>query len=68
MSHQRQGCLSGLLKLTFLNWIFNWLQTRFGFGRGTSCSGIGCGMILLLLFIILACNTIFATDWFRFGF
>jgi hypothetical protein len=34
----RPGCLSGLLKLAFLNWIFDWLQERFGFGRGLSCT------------------------------
>jgi hypothetical protein len=46
---RRQGCLTGLLKLAFLNWIFDWLQERFGFGRGVSCAGCGCGLILLLL-------------------
>jgi hypothetical protein len=33
MQRRRQGCLSGLLQLTFLNFIFNWMQTRFGFGE-----------------------------------
>jgi hypothetical protein len=64
----RPGCLSGLLKLTFLNWIFDWLQERFGFGRGASCTGCGCGTILLILFLILACSIITGTDWTRLGF
>jgi hypothetical protein len=47
---RRPGCLAGFLKLAFLNAIFDWLQDRFGFGRGLSCTGIGCGVILLILF------------------
>ena len=62
---RRPGCLIGLLKLAFLNAIFDWLQDRFGFGRGFSCSGIGCGVILLIIFIVLACTTCASTDWFR---
>ncbi len=61
---RRSGCLVGLLKLAFLNAIFDWLQERFGFGRGLSCSGIGCGIILLLIFIMLACSVLAGTDWF----
>ncbi|MBN2003015.1 MAG: hypothetical protein JXA21_06630 [Anaerolineae bacterium] len=62
--NDRPGCLVGLLKLAFLNAIFDWLQDRFGFGRGLSCTGIGCGVILLILFLLLACSTITGTDWF----
>ncbi len=62
---RRPGCLVGLLKLAFLNAIFDWLQDRFGFGRGFSCSGIGCGVILLIIFIIFACTTCAGTDWLR---
>ncbi|MEA3396537.1 MAG: hypothetical protein U9R05_03650 [Chloroflexota bacterium] len=62
---RRPGCLVGLLKLAFLNAIFDWLQDRFGFGRGFSCSGIGCGVILLIIFIVLACTTCANTDWLR---
>ncbi len=62
---RRPGCLIGLLKLAFLNAIFDWLQDRFGFGRGFSCSGIGCGVILLIIFIVLACTTCANTDWLR---
>ena len=64
----RPGCLSGLFKLAFLNWLFDWLQDRFGFGRGLSCTGIGCGLILLVIFVLLACGVITGTDWLRVGF
>ncbi len=59
----RSGCLAGLLKLLLLDWLFDWLQNRFGFGRGVSCSGCGCGLILLIIFLALACNIIFSTNW-----
>ena len=59
----RPGCLSGLLKLFLLDWLFDGLQRRFGFGRGLSCSGCGCGLILLLIFIALACSVLTGTDW-----
>ena len=65
---ERPGCLSGLFKLAFINWIFDFMQERFGFGKGLSCSGCGCGMILLILFLYFTCNTLFGTDWFRLGF
>jgi hypothetical protein len=62
---RRPGCLSGLLKLFFLDWIFDQLQDRFGFGRGLSCTGCGCGLILLLIFLALVCSVITGTDWTR---
>ena len=65
--NNRPGCLSGLFRLAFLNWVFDWLQDRFGFGRGLSCTSCGCGLILLLIFVALACSTVFNTDWFRLG-
>ncbi|GAP14796.1 hypothetical protein LARV_02572 [Longilinea arvoryzae] len=61
---ERPGCLSGLLKLTLLNWIFDWLQRTFGLKSG-SCLGCGCGLVLFVIFIILALSIIFGTDWFR---
>jgi hypothetical protein len=64
----RQGCLSGLLELAFLNWIFDWLEHRFGFGRGASCTGCGCGLTLLILFLILAFSIITGTNWTHIGF
>lgn len=62
----RPGCLSGLLKLLLLGWLFDWLQDNFGFGRG--CSGCGCGAILLLIFAAIACSIFFGTDWLQLGF
>lgn len=64
--NDRPGCLTGLGKLFILDWVFDFLQKRFGFGRG--CSGCGCGLILLLIFIILASSVIFSTDWTQIGF
>jgi len=66
--NDRPGCLSGLLKLTFLNFIFDFLQDRFGFGRGFSCTGCGCGFILLILFLAISCSVITGTNWLDFGF
>ncbi len=62
----RPGCLSGLLKLFLLDRLFDWLQGRFGFGRG--CMGAGCGVILLVIFLVLACSIATNTNWFRLGF
>jgi hypothetical protein len=61
----RPGCLSGLLKLFLLDWLFDWLQHRFGFGKGVSCTGCGCGFILLVIFLVFACQIIFQTNWFK---
>jgi len=66
--NDRPGCLSGLLKLTFLNFIFDFLQDRFGFGRGFSCTGCGCGFILLILFLAISCSVITGINWLDFGF
>jgi len=65
MRNDRPGCLAGLLELFLLDKVFDWLQRRFGFGRGLSCTGIGCGFILLILFIVFACGTINNVDWTR---
>jgi hypothetical protein len=62
----RPGCLSGLLKLVLLGWLFDWLQDNFGFGRGISCGGCGCGFILLVIFIALACSVLFNTNWLQY--
>ena len=66
--NDRRGCLGGLLQLFLLDFAHDWLQRRFGFGRGASCTGMGCGIILLIIFVILACSIITGTDWFRLGF
>jgi len=59
----RGGCLSGLFELFFLDAIFNWLQRRFGFGRGASCGGGCCGVILLIIFLCLAVSILTGTNW-----
>jgi hypothetical protein len=64
---QNPGCLGGLIRLFALNWIFDWLQGRVGFGRG-GCSGMGCGAILLLIFVFMACSIFTGTDWLSFRF
>lgn len=61
----RQGCLMGLLELFLLDKLFDWLQARFGFGRGCSCTGFGCGFILFLVFVALACSAVTHTNWLR---
>jgi hypothetical protein len=63
MNRKQPGCFSGLLQLAFLNFIFDFLQRRFGFGRGASCSGIGCGLVMMVLCIIFACSILAGTDW-----
>lgn len=57
----RQGCLAGLLQLFLLDKLFDWLQQRFGFGKG--CSGFGCGVILFIIFLLIACGILTNTDW-----
>ncbi|MFQ5399300.1 MAG: hypothetical protein ACE5E7_06835 [Anaerolineae bacterium] len=66
--NDRPGCLSGLLRLLLLSWLFDWLQDNFGFGKGLSCTGCGCGMVLLVLFLFFACTVLTGTDWFQLGF
>ena len=63
----RSGCLGGLLQLFLLKQLFDWLQKTFGYQRG-GVIGCGCGTILLILFIMIACSTFFGTDWFRLSF
>ncbi len=61
----RRGCLGGLLDLFLLSAAFDWLESRFGFGRQSSCTGIGCGLIILLLFLLFLCNICGSTHWTR---
>ena len=63
MDRNRQGCLSGLLELFLLRTVLDWLQSRFGFGRGCSCTGLGCGVILLFLSLCFFCAIATGTDW-----
>ncbi len=66
--NNQPGCLSGLLKLFLLDKLFDFLQARFGIGRGASCTGCGCGLILLVLGIVFTCSIVFNTNWFELGF
>ena len=68
MLEERRGCIGGLLELFLLTSIFNWMQETFGFGKGCSCTGIGCGLILLVVFLCLLCGIVFNVDWFSFRF
>ncbi|MFZ6027349.1 MAG: hypothetical protein ACOYYS_06510 [Chloroflexota bacterium] len=68
MFDDHDGCLSGILKLFMLGWLFDWLQDNFGFGKGCSCSGCGCGVILWVLFIMFFCWIVLGTDWLQFSF
>ncbi len=61
---RRPGCLGGLLELFALNWVYDFLQHNFGFGR-RSCGGCGCGVIMLIVFIVLVCGIITNTNWFK---
>lgn len=65
MRDNRQGCLQGLLELFLLNTLFDWLQRNFGFGRGCSCSGLGCGIIFFCIFLFFLCQIITGTNWFK---
>lgn len=66
--NNRPGCLGGLLRLFLLDVVFDFLQKRFGFGRGLSCGGCGCGLILLIIFLALVCSTLTGTNWSNLGF
>ena len=62
MYRNRPGCLSGLLQLFLLDRLFDWLQELIGFRRG-GLIGCGCGPILFILFVLLACGVICNTSW-----
>jgi predicted PurR-regulated permease PerM len=65
MLEAASGFIGGLIKLLLLDWVFDWLQERFGFGRARSCIGCLLGVILLLVFAALACAIVTNTDWTR---
>ncbi len=67
METRRPGCLSGIMKLFFLDRIYDWAQQRFGYKRG-GCMGCGCGTILLIVFVYLLIKIIFGTDWLHLSF
>ena len=63
MYRNRPGCLEGLLRLFLINTLFSWLQRTFGFGRG--CSGFGCGIVLLVIFVCVIVTQICNVYWLR---
>jgi hypothetical protein len=60
----RPGCLMGLLQLFLLDKVFAWLQRGIGFGSG-SVLGCGCGPILLVIFVLMACGIFCNTNWLK---
>jgi hypothetical protein len=62
---RKPGCLAGLFELFALNWVYDILQHNFGYGR-RSCGGCGCGVILMIIFIMLICQILTHTSWLRF--
>ncbi len=66
--NRRPGCFAGIFKLILLDWVFDWLQNRFGIGRGCSCSGCGCGLILFIIFIVVSLSIITGTNWLQLSF
>jgi hypothetical protein len=60
----RPGCLMGLLQLFLLDKLFGWLQRAVGFRSG-SVVGCGCGPILFVIFVLLACGIFCNTNWLK---
>ncbi len=67
MIEERPGCLGGLARLAILGWLFDWLQDRFGFGRG-GVLGYGCGCVMVVIALLFLCSILFGTQWFDFRF
>jgi hypothetical protein len=61
---RKPGCLGGLVELFALNWLYDFLQKNFGFGR-RSCGGCGCGVIMMIIFIVLVCSILTNTNWLK---
>ena len=59
----RQGLLEGFLELFLLKGAFDWLEKRFGFGRGCSCTGLIFGIIILCVVLFLLCNIVTGTNF-----
>jgi hypothetical protein len=62
---RKPGCLGGLFQLAMVTWVFDFLQGRFGFGKGASCSGFGCGCIMLVIFLAVICSIVTGTNWLK---
>lgn len=59
----RQGILQALAEMLFLTAAFNWLERRFGFGKGCSCIGFIVGVIILCVALFLLCNILTGTNF-----
>ena len=59
----RQGCLAGLFEMFLLKSVLDWLQNRFGFGKGCSCTGLIFGIIFLCIALFFFCNIVTGTNW-----
>ncbi|MGD0709033.1 MAG: hypothetical protein ABSA51_11355 [Anaerolineaceae bacterium] len=64
MYTRRPGCLGGCGEFLLFGWLFNWLQSAFGYRSG-SCMGCGCGFILMIIFLMILMSILFGTDWGR---
>ncbi len=60
---KRQGILQAIIELFLLKGVFDWLQNRFGFGRGCSCAGLFFGVIILCIALYLLCNIVTGTNF-----
>lgn len=60
---KRQGILQALIEMFFLKSTFDWLETRFGFGKGCSCTGIIFGIIILCIALFLLCQILTGTNF-----
>ena len=43
--------------------VLDWLQQRFGFGKGCSCTGLIFGIIFLCIALFFFCNIVTGTNW-----
>ena len=63
------GCFTGLLELFAATAVYQWMQSRFGFGNRSCCGcGCGCGMVLFCIFIMVVLSIFFNVDWTRSSF
>ena len=63
MQDRRQGIIEALVEMFLLKGAFDWLEQRFGFGKGCSCTGCIFGIIILCIALFLFCNIATGTNW-----
>ena len=59
---RRQGIIEALVEMFLLKGAFDWLEQRFGFGKGCSCTGLIFGIIILCIALFLFCNIVTGTN------